>query len=88
MGKVVLLNIPAFGHINPTLGLTRELVAAWRGSDLLCLRTVFEHHKNTGARFKSYEKYFQFDQEKMIRDPLTLVNYLMAITVKNPLFRF
>ncbi len=54
MSKVIFFNIPAQGHINPSLPVIRELVR--RGEQVMCVNTeeTREAHEATGAQFAAY----------------------------------
>jgi MGT family glycosyltransferase len=54
MAKTIFFNIPATGHINPTLPLITELVR--RGEEVICVNTedMRVHTEPTGAAFHPY----------------------------------
>ncbi|GAB5492652.1 MAG: glycosyltransferase [Phototrophicaceae bacterium] len=54
MSKIILFNIPAAGHVNPSLPIVRELIA--RGEDVLYINTEDYRQKieATGASFIAY----------------------------------
>lgn len=54
MSKLIFFNIPASGHINPTIGVIRELVA--RGETVICVNTeeTRGRYADTGADFIAY----------------------------------
>jgi len=55
MSKAIFFNVPAYGHINPSLGLVSELVR--RGEQVIYYATE-EFHANiegTGAEFRAYD---------------------------------
>jgi MGT family glycosyltransferase len=54
MSKVLFLNIPAHGHVNPTLGLVDELVRQGEEVTYFCSEEFREKIEKTGAIFKSY----------------------------------
>lgn len=54
MSKVLFLNIPAHGHVNPTLGLVAELVKQGEEVTYFCSEEFKEKIENSGAVFKSY----------------------------------
>jgi MGT family glycosyltransferase len=62
MSKILLFNIPAAGHVNPTLPLVKELVQ--RGEEIVYVNTAEYRTKieATGARFVEYP-----DMSKLIR---------------------
>jgi hypothetical protein len=55
MSKVLVFNIPAHGHVNPTLAVVQELVA--RGEEVMYYLTDEFKHKiqSTGVAFRRYE---------------------------------
>jgi MGT family glycosyltransferase len=59
MSKVLFINGPAEGHINPTLGLIRELIH--RGEEVVYFATEEFRSKieKTGATFYSYENFMK-----------------------------
>jgi len=66
MAKYVFLNVPAHGHINPTIAVVRELVA--RGENVIYyateeFRVLIE---STGATFRGYESKFMHSMGSMI----------------------
>ena len=54
MGKVLFLNIPAYGHVNPTLGIVNELVKSDQEIIYFCTEEFKERIEKAGAVFKSY----------------------------------
>lgn len=54
MSKVLFMNFPAYGHVNPTLGLAHELVARGEQVDYTCADSFREKIEQTGAIFKNY----------------------------------
>lgn len=54
MAKILFFNIPAYGHINPTLPLITELIA--RGQTVICFNseTLAPIVQGTGAEFCAY----------------------------------
>ena len=58
MSKVFFFNIPFHGHVNPSLGLVRELVN--RGEEVIyyCIDSFKEKIESTGATYRSYGKKF------------------------------
>jgi UDP:flavonoid glycosyltransferase YjiC (YdhE family) len=59
MSKVLFINGSAEGHINPTLGLTRELIH--RGEEVLYFATeeFRSEIEKTGATICSYENFIK-----------------------------
>ncbi len=62
MAKIVFFNVPAHGHINPTLPLVAELVQ--RGNEVIyyAMPEFQDKIQKTGARFRAYDlhRYEQF----------------------------
>lgn len=57
MSKIVFFNIPAHGHINPTLGVVRELVSRGHQVWYYSYNTFREKIQSTGATFISCDDY-------------------------------
>ncbi|MDP4143633.1 MAG: glycosyltransferase [Bacillota bacterium] len=67
MSKILFLNLPAYGHVNPTLGLVEALVD--RGEEVIyfCSEEFRHRVEETGALFKGYrENYFLKQKNKAI----------------------
>lgn len=62
MSKVFFFNIPFHGHVNPSLGLVKELVR--RGEEVIyyCTDSFKEKIESTGAVYRSYGKGFYLDE--------------------------
>ncbi len=56
MSKILFLNTPANGHVNPTLGLVNELVKHGEEVVYFCTDEYKERIEKTGAIFKTYGK--------------------------------
>ena len=56
MAKVVFFNIPAYGHINPTLPVVQELVR--RGATVIyyALEEFRQNIESAGASFRAYDE--------------------------------
>ncbi|URZ07728.1 macrolide family glycosyltransferase [Clostridium felsineum] len=54
MSKVLFMNFPAYGHVNPTLGLVDELVKRGEEVYYFCTDEFKESIEKTGAKFISY----------------------------------
>jgi len=54
MAKIIVMNLPAHGHVNPTLPVVQELVA--RGHEVLYYNTeeFSPQIERTGAQFRPY----------------------------------
>ncbi|HEX9061148.1 MAG TPA: macrolide family glycosyltransferase [Clostridia bacterium] len=62
MSKVFFFNIPFHGHMNPSLGLVKELVN--RGEEVIyyCTDSFKEKIESAGATFRSYGKKFYLNE--------------------------
>lgn len=60
MSKIVYINLPASGHINPTIGIIRELTA--RGYEVICINSDSARAKyaSTDAEFVPYQMPSEF----------------------------
>lgn len=84
MSKVVFFNLPgASGHINPTVGLVKELIA--RGEQVVYYAGEDSRLKFTalGAEFRTYEKWFDYQHNaelgsKLIPMAVEELNMTMA----------
>ncbi len=54
MSKVLFLNIPAHGHVNPTLGIVDELIKEGENVVYFCTDEFKDKIEKTGAIFMSY----------------------------------
>ena len=81
MSRVIFFNVPAHGHINPTLGLTKELIR--RGEDVVyyASQTFSQIIAATGASSRGYERFFHYDYKKM-RHPWVLSAYLSHLSLE------
>lgn len=59
MARVLVVNIPAEGHINPTLGLVKQLIDCGEHVVYLCTEEYRDKVLQTGAEFRAYP--FQID---------------------------
>jgi MGT family glycosyltransferase len=89
MGRCVFFNLPgASGHINPTVGLVRELIA--RGEQVIYYAGEDSRAKFTrlGVEFRTYDEWFQYTHSastaKNILD-FALVEIDMALKCIEPL---
>lgn len=55
MSEVLFLNIPAYGHVNPTLGLVDALVKQGENVTYFCTEEFKDKIEGAGAKFKSYK---------------------------------
>lgn len=56
MSNVLFLNMPAYGHVNPTLGIVDGLVKQGENVTYLCTDEFKNEIEKAGAHFKSYSK--------------------------------
>ncbi|MCR3759555.1 macrolide family glycosyltransferase [Clostridium felsineum] len=56
MGKILFLSSPAYGHINPTLGIINELVKDGQEVTYFSTDNFKDSIENTGAIFKAFKK--------------------------------
>ncbi|MBD7913413.1 macrolide family glycosyltransferase [Clostridium cibarium] len=54
MGKTLFLGVPAYGHINPTLGIISELIKEGEEVIYFCDEDFRQRIEKTGAVFKAY----------------------------------
>lgn len=54
MSKILIVNIPAHGHVNPTLELTTKLVSIGHDVTYLVGESFKDKIEKTGAKFKGY----------------------------------
>ncbi|GGE69807.1 macrolide family glycosyltransferase [Priestia taiwanensis] len=78
MSKVLFMNGPAEGHMNPTLGLVEELIR--RGEEVVYFTTEEFQDKieKTGATFRSYENYMKILPPPTMPD-FTLMHLLQIL---------
>ncbi len=77
MAKAVFLNLPAHGHINPTLAVVGELVQ--RGEEVVYYSTEEFHQKieSTGAVFRDYKDSPKYDPAEEPGNTIKLAAALM-----------
>lgn len=88
MGKVLFINFPAEGHVNPTVGLVKELTSKGEQVTYYCVEKFRERMEGAGAEVRTYEDFL--DQELINKataagrgraasntDPLTFVEFLL-----------
>jgi MGT family glycosyltransferase len=79
MAKVIFFNIPAQGHINPSLPLVRELVA--RGETVIYYNTEAARTRveATGANFRAYEWQDDFEPEANVAGPIKAMALILGL---------
>lgn len=55
--KILYFNVPAHGHVNPTLGLVRELSERGHHVIAYCFEEFREHYEHSGAEFRVYPNF-------------------------------
>ena len=60
MSKVIFFNIPATGHVNPSIPLVKELVTRGERVIYYCTETYRAKIESTGAEFRSYGAEYDF----------------------------
>ncbi|OON93655.1 MAG: hypothetical protein ATN32_08795 [Candidatus Epulonipiscium fishelsonii] len=68
MSKIVFFNLPAHGHVNPTIKIVRELIG--NGHDVIyyCFDEFKTKIEETGAIYISCDKYLSKDLFEKIND--------------------
>ncbi|RCX12983.1 MGT family glycosyltransferase [Anaerobacterium chartisolvens] len=77
MSKGLFINLPSHGHINPTLGVVKELIERGEEVTYLLPEQFKEKVENVGARVKSYNcslGIYKFADPGKIKD--NILNYL------------
>ncbi|MDS0525428.1 glycosyl transferase [Clostridium sp. SHJSY1] len=64
MKKILFFGIPAFGHINPTLGMISELVKQGDEVVYFCTEEFRKRIEKTGAKFRAYKEWEGFSKNK------------------------
>jgi len=85
MSKVLFLNIPGNGHVNPTLGLVNGLVEQGEEVIYFCSEDYRERIENAGAIFKSYGEKPFFEKNKHIPGNVNIDDFLNFIKQRNRL---
>jgi MGT family glycosyltransferase len=80
MATVVIVNVPAQGHIAPTLPVTRELVRRGERVFYYCYEEYRGAIESTGARFRAYRVEAPFDHTKPASNPVVLASNLWQAT--------
>ncbi|OPZ83526.1 MAG: Oleandomycin glycosyltransferase [Firmicutes bacterium ADurb.Bin419] len=81
MSKVLFMNMPAHGHINPTLGLVEELVKRGEEVTYLTGEEFRDKIEKTGARFKSF-KFYLDDKDEDTKTSASSVPFEVREAVK------
>ena len=61
--KILFINLPYYGHVIPTIGLTQELVKAGHQVTYLMPQDWADRIADSGAEFLGYEKHPQLDKQ-------------------------
>ena len=64
MGKVLLLNYPGEGHVNPTIALVEELIKKGEEVVYYCIEEYRNKIEKTGATFRPYKNFTRGSSEK------------------------
>ncbi|WP_199613560.1 macrolide family glycosyltransferase [Paenibacillus alkalitolerans] len=59
MGKVLFINFPAEGHVNPTVGLVKELTRKGEEVTYYCVEKFRERLEGAGANVRTYEDFVE-----------------------------
>lgn len=59
MGKVLFINLPAEGHVNPTVGLVKELTSRGEEVTYYCVEKFRERLEGVGADVRTYEDFVE-----------------------------
>ena len=89
MAKIVILSIPAYGHINPVLPIIAELIR--RGHDVVVYNeAVFEELiRATGAGFVAYPPALSLeDLARVLADGNLVATLDLFMTATGPLLDF
>lgn len=86
MARVLFVNIPAEGHVNPSLGLVKQLVDSGDEVVYLCTEEYRTKLRHTGAQFRAYpfdENIFaEFDFNLLeVKHPLQFTDFLLRGTI-------
>ncbi|MBK5503326.1 macrolide family glycosyltransferase [Bacillus sp. TH12] len=57
MSKVLFINFPGEGHVNPTIGIVSELIQRGEKVVYYCIEDYRDKIKKTGAEFRTYENF-------------------------------
>ena len=60
MSKIIFFNLPATGHVNPSLPLVKELVGRGERVIYYCTETYRAKIESTGAEFRAYHTEYDF----------------------------
>lgn len=66
MGKVLFINFPAEGHVNPTVGLVKELTSRGEEVTYYCVEKFRERLEGVGAEVRSYEDFVEEELMKRV----------------------
>jgi UDP:flavonoid glycosyltransferase YjiC (YdhE family) len=89
MAKIVVLSIPAHGHVNPVAPVVAELVR--RGHDVLvCNHAGFAARSTAGgARFRAYPPAMSLeDVTRVLADGNLIAFFELLLSATDPLLRF
>lgn len=88
MKKILIVNFPGHGHVNPTIKLVKELKAAGNKIVYYCTEEFREKLEKAGAIYKSYpyepivEKDGRGDKEVLLRNAINLTDAVLGSVLK------
>ncbi|MGL5615998.1 MAG: macrolide family glycosyltransferase [Sarcina sp.] len=88
MKKILIVNFPGHGHVNPTIKLVKELKAAGNEIVYYCTEEFREKLEKVGAIYKSYlyepvvEKDSRGNKEILLRNAINLTDAVLGSVLK------
>lgn len=83
MSNVLFVNLPAEGHINPTIGLVRELIQRGEKVTYYCTETFRERLEATGATVRTYTDFLSDMPVKNASAEKTQMGKMFKSFIKN-----
>ncbi|QYR23216.1 glycosyl transferase [Paenibacillus sp. sptzw28] len=85
MGKVLFISFPAEGHVNPTVGLVKELTKKGEQVTYYCVENFRERMEGAGAEVRTYDNFISQDLINKVggrgpdsnMDPLAFMEFLL-----------
>ncbi|MCE5258704.1 MAG: glucosyltransferase [Chloroflexi bacterium] len=81
MKKYIFLNVPAYGHINPTLAVVKELVDRGNQVFYYAVDEFREQIESTGAEYRSYNSALSAIDTHKTADFLSLMQTVINVTL-------
>ncbi len=81
MAKILIINLPVHGHVNPTIELTRELILRGHEITYLITEEFQEEIAATGATVICYEKYISRRRKSLNVAKCTKAAYKKALEI-------